>query len=91
VVALVIVLHDHLPIGRNLIVVLGEVKETLGGIRGDEVLERTNVVVERWPGAGRVHEHPAVPDLHRQLDEAVLGGIEAFQVTEAGCAHQPPV
>jgi hypothetical protein len=84
VIALVVVLRDDLPVGRDLVGVAGFDFEPGRVVRRDELVEGAQVIGERCGGAGGVHENPAVP-LHRgQLYEPVPPGLEALAHARRG-------
>ena len=95
-VALVVVLEQHLPVRRHLVVVPGAQVQPLGRVRPDHVVEGAEVVLERHRGtaaqvAGCVHEQPAAPASQRQLHQPVRGRVERGVVPEPGGGAQRPV
>ena len=82
-VALVVVLADDLPVGGDLVRVPGPAHEPLGGVRPDQGVQGAQVLGERGRRPGRVDEHPPVPHLGRQLDQAVAGLVERLDPLEA--------
>ncbi len=96
VVALVVVLEQHLPVRRHLVVVPGAQVQPLGRVRADDVVEGAEVRLERHRGAGGhvtegVHEQPAAPPPQRQLHQPVRGRVERGVLPEAGGGAQRPV
>ena len=99
VVALVVVLRDHLPVRCHLVgVPVGE-HERLRCVRADDPLECSHVVGEAGsplrqpPIAHRVrgvHEDPAVPAFDGQLDQGVLRTDEVLTVAETRRPAQLP-
>ena len=93
VVALVVVLRDHLPVRGDLVgVTVGE-RQRPAVVRRQDALQLAEVLVERrhplvTHRVERVPEHPTRPEPHRQLHQAVLLGAEAGLVAEARCPDQ---
>jgi hypothetical protein len=76
VVALVVVLHDHLPVRPHLVVVPGPGAQLRDAVGLDQTGQRTEVVRQRRGTTGGVDEHPTLPDLHRYLDQTVPVRLE---------------
>jgi hypothetical protein len=92
VVALVVVLRDHLPVRRDLVGVARADHQPAQGVRRHHRLERTQVLLERRHlrrplRVQRVPEDPALPHPDRQLGQAVLGELEALVLTEPLGTH----
>ena len=95
VVALVVVLGDHLPVRRHLVGVPVGDHERARAVRRHDPSQLPQVVGEgRHLGAAQrvqgVAEHPALPDLHRQLHESVGARVEVVDLAEAGGRDQRP-
>src|SRR5205807_55745 len=84
VVALVVVLHDGLPVGGDLVGVVRAGPQRLGTVRGEQVFEGAEVGGQRRCGTGGVDEQPAVPVGDGYLDEAVRGGVEGGDRAHGG-------
>ena len=92
VVALLVVLGDHLPVGRELVGVGRHGDQVLGPVRRDDLVEPGDVVIERAAVAGRVDEDPAVPDDDRDREQPELALVEALELAEASrCVAQGAV
>jgi hypothetical protein len=84
VVALVVVLGQDLPVGRNLVVVAGGDFELTAGVVPDEFLEVARVLLDRGRVAACVGEVPAVPLDDAHGDERAGAPIKALGLPEAG-------
>jgi len=61
VVALLVVLGDHLPIGGQFVGVPGDDGQVLGAVRADDVLQARDVLAEVHVRSAGIDEQPAVP------------------------------
>ena len=88
VVALVVVLGDHLPVGLRPRSCAGRRAPATPGAYG-AMMPRARRRTSRTAAPGRcqrrrrVHEHPAVPALHRQRDQRVLVRVETLDLLVA--------
>jgi hypothetical protein len=84
VVALVVVLYQNLPVGRDLVVVAGGDDEVLTVIVSDQILQITSVSLEREGVSADVGEEPPLP-LHGALVASV------FETARAADADPAPI
>ena len=90
VVALVVVLGQDLPVGRDLVVVLAAHHEPAQFVGGDQLVQTSQGVGQRPGSSGSINENQPVPLLHREFDEAPGVGVEAGPVLEARGGAQVP-
>ena len=83
VVALLVVLDDHLPVRRELVGVARHGDQVLGPVAADDLLHPGDVLLERTAVRGRVDEEPAVPVDDRDREQPELALVEALEVAEA--------
>ncbi len=90
-VALVVVLHDHLPVRPNGVGVGGHGLEALGLPRRDQLLQVPDPFreVRRLPRGVREHEAAPLGDPGR--DQRVARPVEAGHLGEPRRAQEPPV
>jgi hypothetical protein len=76
VVALVVVLHQDLPVGRYLVVVAGGDDELFATVVSDQILQVASVFLELGRIAAGVGEEPPLP-LYDALVASVFGAVRA--------------
>ena len=91
VVALVVVLRQHLPVGVDHVLVAGQRDQRLDAVGGDDLVQSAQLVRQRARVTGGVDEDVAVPLLRRDGHQRELGGVEPGHVTEVRGGDQPPV
>ena len=85
VVALVVVLDNHLPVCDDRVLALGSVNQLLGVVGGNERVEVTDMVGDRWTVTSRIDEDPPVPHGRRKLGESVVGCLEPRDPVKVRC------
>ena len=91
VVALVRVLDDQLPVGRDVVDHAMRSAEVLEGVVRAAVDETPERLLERLGSRGEVDEHEAAPRRERDREKAELGTVERLRTLHVRCAEEPAV
>ena len=91
VVALVVVLHDDLPVRRHLVMMCGPQDQLLGSVGADQLIQVSHVLEEGDRGSRWIHEQPAVPFADGRGQQSFVDRIGGGKVLEAGSAAKAAV
>jgi hypothetical protein len=91
VITLLVVLDDRLPVGLHDVLVSARDEGAPGLPVLDQVTEVPEVCVEAWRLAVGVHEDPAHPLPHGDIDQRVRALVEPRHVAEPGSSLQRAV
>src|SRR5438132_5947361 len=91
VVALVIVLHDQLPVRLDLVLRGRRGDQPLGPVVRDQSVQVPSVILESRSVPGSVGEHPAVPLRDAGRYQALEDWVGVGQMRETGRPLQSPI